>query len=196
VSNYYTNLSEKELLLLLKENDSKALSALYYLHIKALKLYILKVAKSPALAEDILHDTFIKIWEYRQQINTDLPFKPFLYTVSKRLLLNLFKRAKNEKHILEEIRKYAITVENATELTVNYNESNSLLNEAISNLPTQCRAIFVKCRLGGLSYKQVSTEMGIAESTINNQMVKALKSIRKFLVIKNIATLILTFYLN
>jgi len=196
VDNDYINLSEKELLLLLKENDSKALSALYYMHVKPLKYYIIKAAKSPFLTEDIVHDTFIKIWENRSQIDANQPFKPFLYTISKRLLLNLLKRGQHEKHILTEIKKYAITEEHTTELTVNYNESDTLFKEAINSLPTQCREVFVKCRLGGLSYKQVSLELGIAESTINNQMVKALKSIRKFLSLRNTAMLIFSFFLN
>lgn len=180
-TNYFNQLSEKELILLLKEGDVRAVSSLYYANVNQLKSFILKVAKSPELTEDVLHDTFIKIWESRSQINPDLPFKPYLYTVAKRQLFNLLKRTKHELSIVNEIKKYVVVDENTTELMVNYNERNSQFKLAINNLPTECQKIFIKCKLEGLSYKQVAVEFGIAESTVNNQMVKALGFIRQSL---------------
>jgi len=180
-SNNFNNLSERELILLLKEDNRGAIAALYYAHANQLQLFILKIAKSPQLTEDVVHDTFIRIWEARAQINPDLPFKPFLYTIAKRQVLNLLKRIKYESTIIDEIKQHAIFEEHTTALMVDYNESNSLFKTAVGNLPLQCQKIFIKCKMDGLSYKQAALEFGIAESTVNNQMVKALGFIRKFL---------------
>lgn len=177
----FSNLSEKELILLLQENNRQAIAALYYSHVDELKRFILKVAKSPQLTEDVVHDAFIKIWENRAQINPELAFKPYLYTIARRQLFNLLKRTKHEIAIVDEIKRYTVLGEHTTELTINYNESDSLFNIAINKLPKQCREIFIKCKVRGRSYKQVALELGLAESTVNNQMVKALKSIRQFL---------------
>lgn len=187
----YTEFSEKELVILLQQGNTKALSSLYYMHVKQLKYFIQKAAKSPSLAEDVVHDTFIKIWENRMQINPEQPFKPYLYTVARRHLLNLMKRANQESYIVEEIRKHAIKEDNSTALLLEYNESNSLFNEAINSLPIQCREVFVRCKVQGQTYKQVAADLGIAESTVNNQMTKALKSIREFITLKNAMMLIL-----
>jgi len=182
---------EEKLLLLLKNNDRRAFSTLYHLHVKPLRRYLIKVAKSPILTDDIIHDTFIKVWESRSTINPNLQFRPFLFTIAKRLLFNLIKRAQHEQLILTEIKKYAIPLHNTTEETINYNESHFLLNEAINQLPNQCRQVFIKCKLEGFSYREISAELGIAESTINNQMVKALKSIKKYLFLRYSAILLL-----
>lgn len=187
MNNIYNGFDEKKLLLLLKNNDSRALSALYHRYTNPLRNFIIRIAKSPELTDDIIHDTFIKVWEYRLNIDIDLPFKTLLFTIAKRLLLNLFKRAKHEQLILAEIKKYAIIYHNETDDMVSYNESNLLLSEAINQLPKSCREVFVKCRIEGASYREASAELGIAESTINNQMVKALKFIRKYLTVKNTA---------
>lgn len=181
----YNKYNEKEMIELLKQDDTQALSVLYYTHVKQLKYFVLKTAKSPFLAEDVVHDTFIKIWESRSQIDADQPFKPYLYTVARRHLLNLLKRAQQESAIVEEIRRHAVSEENTTTLLLEYNESNSLFSEAVDNLPAQCREVFVRCRLHGLTYKQTAVELGIAESTVNNQMVKAMKSIREFITLRN-----------
>lgn len=192
----YNKHSEKELIELLKQDDTQALSMLYYMHVKQLKYFVLKTAKSPFLAEDVVHDTFIKIWDSRLQIDAEQPFKPYLYTVARRHLLNLLKRAQHESAIVEEIRRHAISEENTTTLLLEYKESDSLFREAVDNLPLQCREVFVRCRLHGLTYKQTALELGIAESTVNNQMVKALKSIREFITLRNAFVLILTYILK
>ncbi|WP_169472190.1 RNA polymerase sigma factor [Pedobacter hiemivivus] len=190
MSNYSIH-SEKELIELLQQDNTSALSSLYYSHVKQLKYFIQKAAKSPTIAEDVVHDTFIKVWENRMQIDSEQPFKPYLYTIARRHLLNLMKRANQESYIVEEIRKHSISEDNSTEQLLEYNESNSLYSEAINSLPTQCREIFVRCKIQGQSYKQTATELGIAESTVNNQMTKALKSIREFITLRNAMMVIL-----
>lgn len=182
--NIYDNYSEKKLLALLIEGDANALSSLYYLHVKQLNYFVLRTAKSTALAEDVVHDTFIKVWENREKIDCEQAFKPFLYTIARRHLLNLLKRAQHEVKIMDEFKKSTVAEENSTELLIDYEESSSIFSEAIKNLPEQRREVFIRCRIQGLTYKQAAVELGISESTVNNQMVKALKSIRGFITMR------------
>lgn len=181
----YDKYDEKELIRLLREDDQQAFGVLYYRYVKPLKFFVQKVVKSPALSEDIVHDTFIKVWDSRSHIDAEQAFKPYLYTIARRHLLNLLKRAQHESSIVEEMRRHAIPGENSTGLMMDYNESNVLLHEAMDRLPSQCREVFVRCRVQGLTYKETASELGIAESTVNNQMVKALKSIREFMTLRN-----------
>lgn len=187
----YSDFTEGELISLLKTDDQRALSALYYQHVKKLKYYIQRTAQSPFLAEDIVHDTFIKIWENRMEIDVSKPFKPYLYTIAKRILLNMLKRAQHETSIMSEIRKYAREEENTTDLQVEYNESNSLISEAINSLTGQSKEVFVRCRIQGLTYKQTAEELGITESTVNKHMNRALAMIREHIRLKNAVSVLL-----
>lgn len=182
--NTYNDYTEEKLLCLLIEGDANALSSLYYSHVEQLKYFVLRTAKSSALAEDVVHDTFIKIWENRARVDSKQPFKPYLYTIARRHLMNLLKRARHEVCIMEEIKKSIKYDEHATDLSIEYAESNSMFNEAINRLPDQRKEVFIRCRIQGLTYKQAAAELGISESTVNNQMVKALKSIREFMTIR------------
>jgi RNA polymerase sigma-70 factor (ECF subfamily) len=181
----YDGFSDRELIALLQNDDEDALRAIYDIHIRQLHYFILKTAKSRELAEDVVQDVFIKVWENRFQIDPGQPFKPYLYTIAKRHLLNLLKRIQHESGIIEEIRKYTHSIENTTDLELDFDESNTLVNEAISKLPVQCRAVFLKCKIQGLSYRQAAEELGITEGTVNSQMVKALKNIRAYITLKN-----------
>lgn len=186
----YDNYSERELVSLLTQGDAEALSRLYYIHAKQLICFITKVARSPFLADDIVHDTFMKIWDTRHLIDPGQSFKSYLYTVARHHLLNLLKRASHERAIVEEIRRHTSATVLTTELAVNYKESSVLFNEAITSLPARCREVFVLCRLQGVQYKQAASQLGITESTVNNQMVKALKHIRTFITDKNALTVV------
>lgn len=187
----YQRYSEKDLINLLRKGDQHALSSLYYMHVKQLKYYVQRTAQSPFLAEDIVHDTFIKIWENRAHIDPLQPFKPYLFTIAKRNLLNVLKRAQHETAIISEIRHFYPVEENTTELQLDYNESNLLVSEAVSGLPGKCKEVFICCRLQGKTYKQAAEEFGITESTVNKHMSQAISLIRAYVVTRNTMSLIL-----
>lgn len=170
---------EQRILKQLKSGDQKALSALYYLYSDQLFYYVQRTARSPFLAEDVVHDTFMKVWQHRDQLDPSKPFKPYLFVIAKRTLLNLLKRARHEAEILSEIKRYALEEDRATELVLEYNESNHLINEAIDNLSGQVKKTFLYCRIEGMSYKQAAETLNVTESTINKHMSKALQSIRE-----------------
>lgn len=188
----YKGYNESELISMLQKGDQQALSTLYYLHVKQLKYYAQRTAQSPFLAEDIVHDTFVKVWENRLLIDPLRPFKPYLFTIAKRNLLNMLKRAQHETVIMSEIRKYSSDDENTTELQVDYNESNALITEAISNLNGQVKEVFVRCRIQGMTYRQTAQELGITESTVNKHMNRALTLIREYISTKNAVSVLLT----
>lgn len=189
--NKYKGYAENELIELLRQGDQEALAALYYLHFKPLKYYAQRTTKSPFLAEDIVHDTFVKVWEKRTEIDPSKLFRAFLFTIAKRSILNMLKRAQHESSIMMEIRKYAKQEENTTELQLNYRESNGLMSEAINQLKGQSKEVFIKCKIDGLSYRQAAEELGITESTVNKHMNKALTSIREYIHLKNALSVLL-----
>jgi len=185
--------AEKELLLSLKNGNNAALSELYNLHVQQLYLFVLKTAKSPDLAEDIIHDVFIKLWESRSSIEHTKPLKPYLYTIARRHLLNLLKRASHESKIVEEIRIHTSISEDTTALQTEYNESNNLIHEALNQLAPRAREVFMRCKLEGFSYKQVADQMNITEGTVNSQVVKATKSIRRFLSLREMIIIVILY---
>ena len=183
--------NEEELLLSLKNGNSRALSELYNSYADQLYFFILKTAKSPDLAEDVLQDVFIKIWEARSFIDHTKPVKPYLYTIARRHLINLLKRASHEVAIIEEIKRYTPFSENYTDLHLDYSESNSVLKEAIDQLAPRAKEVFVRCKMEGLSYKQVADQLGITEGTVNSQMVKATKVIKRYFSLRYLLLIIM-----
>jgi RNA polymerase sigma-70 factor (family 1) len=177
MENYQQN--EQDLLIRLKLGQQEAFSALYSQYSDRLLYFVQRTTKSPYLAEDVVHDTFMKIWQHRDQIDSSKPFKPYIFVIAKRTLLDLLKRARHEAQIINEIKKYTYEEDHTTELFLAYNESNHLINEAIAQLSGQVKKTFMLCRIQGMSYKQAAEELSVTESTINKHMSKALQIIRE-----------------
>lgn len=57
-------------------------------------------------------------------------------------------------------------------------ELQEIIRRALDTLPERCREIFIKSRIEGLKYKEISDELGISVNTVENQMVTALKKLR------------------
>lgn len=196
--NLYDNMQisvqkELELLERLKRQDSSAFSGLYKLHIKKVYAYVISIVKSPALAEDITHDTFVKLWENAENIHSDRSVQAYLFTLARNHSLNTIRRAARETWISEEIIANARTrMEDGLQFTQR-RETGRYITEAIDLLPPQRRLIYDLCRNKGYSYKQAAEQLGIKDSTVNSQMVKALRTIKNFMI-RNGALLCILFY--
>ena len=172
--------SEQEILKRLILGHEEAFSAIYSIYSDKLLYYVQRTTKSPYLAEDVVHDTFVKIWQHRDRIDPSKPFQPYIFTIAKRTLLDLLNRAKHERAIVSEIKRYSTEEDHSTEFLLDYNESNLLINEAITGLSEQVRKTFVLCRIQGMSYRQAAETLNVTESTVNKHMSKALQIVRAY----------------
>lgn len=180
-------MSDKPLVIRLKRADTDAFKELYRKYIHKLFAYTLRTAKSPALAEDVVHDVFVTIWEKRDQIDPEQSFQAYLFTIARNHLLNFIKREAHKKDIIDQMIGNTVPVQSeSTQERVLYNESHRLFREAIEQLPDRRKEVFQLCHLDGLTYEEAADRLDITSSTVNTQMVKARKFIREYLTEKNV----------
>jgi len=185
--------TETELIKKLTRQDATAFSALYALYIKKVYAYTLGILKSPELAEDVVQETFIKLWEYAPFLQTDRSLQPYLFTIARNQSLNIIKRASRETWISDEMFIHAMhQSENGLQYTER-KQTGEFIKLAISQLPPKRRHIYELCRNHGYSYKQAAQKLGISDATVNSQMVKAIKTIKDFLA-RNGAMILIYFF--
>lgn len=179
----HDRLEEKEKALVedLKMGSRQALATLYNSYADKLYHFCLKISKSPSLAEDVVQDVFVRVWNNRSAINSSLTFESYLFTIARNRLFDLIKRASKESKILDEMLAHASLSRNSVEQTISFQECSTLLNEAIASLPSKRKLIFKLSREEGLSYAEIARQLEISPGTVNIQIVKALKSIRDYL---------------
>ncbi len=148
---------------------------------KPLTAFAYKYVKDIDLAKEIVHEAFTKLWETRDTIDKNRNIKSYLYTIVANLSMNYIRD--NKKFVsTEQIYEWDVQPENFK----NYAEINELseaIITAIDRLPKKMRQIFIMSRYQGLTHKQIAEKLGLSYKTVENQIGKALKKLRKDLKI-------------
>jgi len=157
------------------EDDLELIFKKYY---KLVCSSIYKLIPDYNLAEDLAQDVFCDLWRKKDQLKINTSLQAYL-------------RRSGVNKALNHIRKKKIISGNDdTSILVNiqagnrgdrleYVELQDVINRTIDNLPERCRIIFMLSRFEEYSYKQISEELGISTKTVENQISKALKRLRK-----------------
>lgn len=129
--------------------------------------------------EDIIHELFLDIWNKKESIEIRTTFAAYIYTALKykifRLIDSKIVRRKYMEHFGDEEPASSIT----TEQLLDFNELYDLIEQSVENLPDKCKMIFKMSRDENLSAEEISRELNISSNTVQNQITKAKKIIRK-----------------
>jgi len=130
-------------------------------------------------SEEVVQEVMLKIWENRSSIVFTSSVKSYLFRAVRNGCLNLLKHLS----VKEEYRSYrereADTLHRSPEDEVMVSELESKIREAIDRLPIERRKVFIMSRYDGLSYQEIAAGLGISVKTVENQMGKALKTLRE-----------------
>jgi RNA polymerase sigma-70 factor (family 1) len=186
---FETTQQEKEILIRLKQGDSRALTEIYRLYNPRLYGRLLRLVKSMPQTEEILQDVFIKVWEYRTSIDTEKSFGAFVFKIAENKAYDFFRKVTRNKKLEAEFIALATTDYVVLQEFTEEDEKSVLLEKAIKTLPPQRQQVFRLCKIEGMSYKEVSEFLGISPSTISDHMVKATKSVLSHLELEHKALL-------
>lgn len=166
----------KDLLLLIEGGDTDAFTEFYLDNFKKLILVSEKYVKSIPVAEEIVQNIFLKIWEDKELLLNIDSIKAYLYRSTTNSSINYLNREKSlEKHHLK------IADSLSTEKIDDLDEENEmiiLLYKEIELLPEKCREVFKLSRLEKMKYREIALKLHISEKTVENHMGHALKVLR------------------
>ena len=143
-----------------------------------LLLFATGFIRNKEIAEEIVSDVFVKIWEKRGELDKIKNLKSYLFISVKNGCLSHLRKAKKSKIIsLDEIQDfYFLPVESPEDDLID-KEANNQIYQAIEKLPPKCKLAFSLAKINGLKHKEIAEVMCISEKTVNNHMVSAVKKI-------------------
>ncbi len=179
--------TEEEILRRITANDESFIELIYPEYYNPLCNYAFLFVKSRELAEDIVHETIIKIWENRSALQINGSFRSYLFRSVHNNCINSLKETeafrKTVKKVADQIqRRNAILTENLDPAFLKNlfaSETESRFNAALRNLPEQCREIFMLSRFEYLSYAEIAEKLNISVNTVKTQMKRALAKLRE-----------------
>jgi RNA polymerase sigma-70 factor (ECF subfamily) len=136
---------------------------------------------SGPVAEEIVQDTFVKIWENAGRINIETSIAAYLYTSVRNNSLNHLKHEKIKKKYEQEEAIAPRPEDSTLEEQVDITLFRTLLARALIDLPDKCREIFEMAKFEGLAYDEIAGYLEVSEKTVENQMGIALKKLRESL---------------
>ncbi|HMH22747.1 MAG TPA: RNA polymerase sigma-70 factor [Puia sp.] len=162
--------------------DMKAYGQLYDFLYGGLHRLALSIVKSNEVAEEIVSDVFIKVWQIRGKLMEIEHLRVYLFTIAKNFSLNyITKNYKNLTVSLDHLDIEAVVEFNGpAEMCISADIVRQL-RKAIQQLPPQCRLIFQLVKEEGLRYKEVAAILGISPLTVRNQLAIAVRKIGEVL---------------
>ncbi len=181
--------SDYELVEKLQKGDLEAFDQIFNKYGDRLFGFALNYLKSKEETEGLVQDVFLKIWENRKNLKKESSLKSYLFTIAYHNMCGLFRKKQNLEKFEREIgftKNQSVDMEEQLE----YKSTLEHVDQLIDKLPEKRKIIFIKSRKEGKSTKEIADEMNLAPGTVDNQISKALKFLRKNLSDKNFAVLL------
>jgi len=157
--------------------DMKAYNQLFLLLSGGIFRFTYSLVKSNEVAEEIVSDVFIKLWQIKDRLPEIENLKVYLYTIAKNFSLNYInKHYKNTVVSLDGLDVETIDLNSPAEMCVSADLVQQI-RKVIRQLPPQCRLIFQMVKEDGLRYKEVAAILDISPLTVRNQLAIAIKKI-------------------
>ncbi len=161
---------------LLTRNEEQAFEWLFRNYFKDLCFVVYRVLPDQHVAQDLTQDVFFDLWRKRGQLQITSSLGAYLRRAAINRTLN-YIRDNRLAPSEEPTADLELNVSDVTQELAGI-DLQEQIDRAIDQLPEKCRMVFVLSRYDELSYKEIADQLGIAEKTVENQVVKALKRLR------------------
>lgn len=183
--------SDQELIAFLKADQAFAFNEIYKRYWKLLFGISYNRLKDIQVAEDIVHDVLLSIWNNRDRLEI-INLKAYLAAATKYMILRKLRKEQHQAGYLQAIKDVA-TDTPTLEDRLHYKNIILMLEEEIDCLPEKCKLVFKYSRNENLSIKEIADKLNISSSTVENHLNKALNRLR--LALKHVNTMLFSFFL-
>ena len=188
---------DQSILALLQQEDERAMEQIFDAYYKYLVKTAYHVLMDEHQAKDLVQDVLFNFWLKRDTIQIETGLKSYLRRSVVNRSIDQIRR-KKRFGIPEEITDFSQASEEASAQEVlETSDLNETILAAIGTLPERCKLIFSLSRFEDLSHREIAEKLDISTKTIENQMTKALKTIRRAVnQYKALSILVLTYFVT
>lgn len=171
-----THLNIPSIINLVADGQSDSFRLFYDLYYEQTFRFCYYFLKDKVACREVVSNVFLAIWQSRKQLSSISNIESYLYVVSR----NEANRYLNSKYGENEVplSEMCIQIESSSpEETLLNEEMETLLTNAINELPEKCRIIFLMARQDGMKTKEIAELLELKESTVRVQMKIAIEKI-------------------
>ncbi|MDL2255894.1 RNA polymerase sigma-70 factor [Parabacteroides sp. OttesenSCG-928-G06] len=171
-------MEEGDLIKQVQQGDRKAFAILYEKYWQQVYNFCNLYLTGRSVAEEVVQEVFIKVWESRDFIRENDNIRGFLFIITRNLIFNQHRKSVNEYF-------YKMTLLSAMENGYDMEEEiearnlSEYIDQLIAELPPRRKEIFNLSRKEFKSYKEIAELLQISEKTVENQIGEALKYLKR-----------------
>lgn len=166
-----------------QSNQDRAFQRLFTSEYGKLCRYALTYLHDEQAAEDIVQDTFVRIWEQKRDIVEGENARFYLVAAVRNNCITALRKQKTQQvrytDMAPEPEPDPEPTLSAAQLHEQESEQARKIAEALNRLPPKCREVFLLIKMQGMSYKQAAETLELSVKTIENQMGKAIRILRE-----------------
>ena len=181
-----------ELISLAKQGNIEAFDILIHRYKDKLLTFCYYLVKDFNSAEDIVQDTFVRVYRSLNTIKPTAQFKTFLFGIARNLALNQIRNENRQKKFLSRLLEFFSNDKqdrfylNDASSKVLQKEINEILEASILKLAPQYREVLILRETLGLDYEQISQVLDCNLGTVKSRLARAREQLRKKLIDKGV----------
>lgn len=139
-------------------------------------LVALRYVKSEQIADDIVQETFVTLWQKRDELTIRTNLKSYLLNMVRNRSLNYLR----DEQQMDEITESGFPSDLVDDPNDDFSQEELAIHiaKAIDELPAQCKKVFQLAYQENLTYNEIASTLNLSRNTIKTQMGIAYKMIR------------------
>ena len=173
-------ISDLLLLIRTREGDVKSFEILFKSYYLPLLNYSATITGRREISEEIVQELFYNLWRERERLSITKSIKSYLYNSVRNRSIDYCRRRKFEESssdILENISSG--TSWESPQERAEAGEMERIINRILARMPARRRDIFMMHREGNKKYEEIAAILSLSVKTVEAEMAKALKVLRK-----------------
>lgn len=176
-----TDINESSLLSQLKAGDRAAFFTVYNKFMKKLYRYSLRFVHSEDIAEEVVQTAFIRLWEYRHNIDVEKPLDAYLYVITRNAALDFLRKAAVDEKMKKEIWLNYSPIAGNPEADFVYSQYKAIAEKAIVQLSPVRKKVFNMRYTEEMSYDEIARQLNISKNTVKTHLLKATHFVKEYL---------------
>ncbi len=176
--------NEQQLFERLRNSDEAAFKVLYNDYYSKLYYFVLEFIPLKETAENIVQDTFVTLWNKRNELKDDSNLTSYLFTVAKNNALNRLRDKKYSQKMFSntmDISELNLNIEALSTIDTSvcaFMDIEQIIQETLTSLPPQCRKVFELSRFQEMKNREIAEELNISIKTVEGHISKGIKTFK------------------
>lgn len=163
----------------LRDGNRRAFSNLFSRYNQKLYFFALGYLKSGKEAEEIVQETFIKLWERRGDLNPELSIHSYIFKIAFNYIRKRMLRMVRENELRHDLADELTDFDDHTSNTLNYHFLLEQIDHLIAQLPARQKQILELRKLKELSSKEIAETLGLSLKTVEAHLTASLRFLKE-----------------